>query len=74
MCKDCNLTVCSSRCPDYVPQKSFHYCVFCGESIVEGEEYIENFNGECRHHDCYYGIEELLQWAGCEIKILEEEF
>ena len=37
------------RCPLYKPIKSTLYCSSCGEGIRDGEEYIENADGECIH-------------------------
>jgi len=59
------------RCPNHIPPKADHYCSICGEGIYDGEEYIENGNGEYRHYDCFYGIRELLGWLGYEIKTME---
>lgn len=73
MCSICNYTHCHPRCPNYIPQKSRHFCDVCGEGICKGEEYIENSDGECRHYDCFQGIKELLNWLGYEIKIMEDD-
>lgn len=61
-----------SRCPNYSHPKPSHYCSVCGEGIYEGQEYIENDDGEYRHFDCFYGLRELLEWIGYDIKIMEE--
>ena len=61
------------RCPLYKENKSTHYCSICGEGILEGEEYIENENGEYRHWECFDGMRDLLEWLGYEIKTMEEE-
>lgn len=63
-----------SRCPDYVPRKSMHYCSSCGEGIYDGEEYIENQDGENRHYECFHGVRDLLEWLGYEIKTMEEVY
>lgn len=60
------------RCPNYVPPKAIHYCSSCGEGIYNGEEYIENQDGEYRHYDCFYGMKDLLKWLGYEVKTMEE--
>lgn len=60
------------RCPLY-KDKSSHYCSVCGDGILEGEEYIENENGEYRHWECFDGMRDLLEWLGYEIKTMEEE-
>ena len=53
--------------------KNRHYCSSCGEKINDGEEYIENLDGEYRHYDCFNGIKDLLEWLGSEIKTMENE-
>lgn len=59
------------RCPNYTPKKSNIHCSYCGERIAYGEEYIENYEGKCRHEDCFEGRSDLLNWLGYEIKIME---
>lgn len=61
------------RCPLYKENKSTHYCSICGDGILEGEEYIENENGEYRHWECFDGMRDLLEWLGYEIKTMEDE-
>ena len=61
------------RCPLYKDKKSYHYCSICVEGILEGEEYIENENGEYRHWECFDGMRDLLEWLGYEIKTMEDE-
>lgn len=61
------------RCPKYSSPKAAYYCSSCGEGIYNGEEYIGNNNGEYKHFDCVYGIRDLLEWLGCEIKTMEED-
>lgn len=61
------------RCPLYKENKSTHYCSVCGDGILEGEEYIENENGEYRHWECFDGMRDLLEWLGYEIKTMEDE-
>ena len=72
MCNICRQTTCHPRCPNYIPPKVTYYCSSCGEGIYNGEEYIENDNGEYKHLDCIYGISDLLEWLGSEVKIMEE--
>ena len=62
------------RCPQCSPRKAIYYCSSCGEGIYVGEEYIENDNGEYKHFDCVYGTRDLLEWLGCEIKTMEDEY
>ena len=40
------------QCPFYEPPKATHYCSICQEGIYNGEEYIENDDGEYVHRDC----------------------
>lgn len=60
------------RCPNYIPPKANYYCSICGEGIYEGEEYIMNDLNKCRHYDCFYGMKDLLEWLGYEIKTMVE--
>lgn len=69
MCDICGRSVGHSyRCPNYTPPKVSHYCSSCGDGIYDGEEYIENLNGEYRHYECFHGMRELLEWLGYEVK------
>lgn len=63
----------ASRCPHYSARKTALYCSSCGEGIYNGEEYIENDNGEYKHLDCIYGIRDMLEWLGYEVKTMEDE-
>lgn len=57
------------RCPNYSPPKAAHYCSICEEGIYDGEEYIENMDGEHIHYECIDSICELLEFLGEDIKI-----
>lgn len=61
-------------CQNYIPRKALCYCSSCGDGIYDGEEYIENLDGEYRHYECFHGMRNLLEWLGFDIKIMEEEF
>lgn len=67
-------TICPTSCPNYIPQKSAYYCSTCGESILTGEEYIKNEDGEYRHIDCFCGMRDLLEWLGYEVKTMEDTY
>lgn len=71
-CEICNgLIKHNPRCPNYIPPKANHHCSVCGEGIYSGEEYIVNDDSEYRHYDCFYGMKDLLEWLGYEIKTME---
>lgn len=53
---------------DYRYFEKASYCSSCGDGIYDGEEYIENLNGEYRHYECFHGMRELLEWLGYEVK------
>ena len=36
-------------------------------------EYLENINGNAAHLDCFYSIENLLDWLHEDIKVMEKE-
>ena len=72
MCEICRQIPCHSRCPNYVPPKASHYCSICGDGIYDGEEYIENQDGEYIHYECVQGIRWLLNWLEYEVKTMED--
>jgi len=72
LCKLCLRVDCPSTCPCCIPPKTNHYCSSCGDGIFEGEEYIENLDGEYHHYECFHGMRDLLEWLGYEIKTMEE--
>ena len=60
------------RWPLYKPKKVTIYCSSCGEGIRDGEEYIENADGECIHWECFTSMRDLLEFLGYEIQTMEE--
>lgn len=74
MCEICMCDPCDCRCPNYIPIRTNHYCSICNEGIYEGEEYIENDDGECIHYECVHGIRSLLEWIGYKIKYMEDGY
>ena len=60
------------RCPLDKPKKATLYCFSCGEGIRDGEEYIENADGECIHWECFTSMRDLLEFLGYEIQTMEE--
>lgn len=72
MCEICGRSVGHSyRCPNYTPPKASYYCSACGDGIYDGEEYIENLDGEYRHYECFHGMRDLLEWLGYKIKTMQ---
>jgi hypothetical protein len=64
------------RCPNYIPQtKTSCVCSICGESIESGEEYCINDDFCYAHYDCLLLLsgKEMLEWAGCEVEIMEDD-
>lgn len=76
MCEICRQTPCHPRCPNYIPPKASHYCSICGDGIYDGEDYIENQDGEYAHYDCLTDetCREIVEWLGGEIKIMEGDY
>ena len=74
-CEYCRrITGHDTRCTNFVTPRVNHYCSICGEGIYKGEEYIENENGDYRHFDCFYGMRDLLEWLGYEIKTMNDDY
>ena len=69
MCEICRNYPCHPRCPNYIPPKASHYCSICNEGIFNGEEYIENDDGEYIHYDCPTA-RQLAKFLGYEIKTM----
>lgn len=63
-------------CPEYGLAKndfSNHYCSICKEGILDGEEYIENDDGEYAHWECVDYARDLAKFLGYEIKKIDDE-
>lgn len=60
-----------SRCPNYIYPKTELHCANCGGGIYEGEEYIENDNGEYSHYDCFLNLRDLAEWLGYKVKTMD---
>ena len=60
------------RCPNYVYPKPRLLCAKCREGIYEGEEYLENDEGERCHYDCFLDTKELIGWLGYNVKKMME--
>lgn len=72
MCTYCLKNPCPPGCPNYRLPKTRLYCDICGEGIFNGEEFVENQDGEYRHYDCFQSMRDLLEWLGYEIKTMED--
>lgn len=74
-CEYCHrLTGHHPQCPNYVTAKVALYCSICGEGIYDGEDYIENNDGEFAHWDCFSGTRDLVEWLGFEVKTMEGDY
>ena len=62
----------SCHCPYYNSSVGAFRCEICGDSIQNGEAYIENDAGELAHYDCIGTVKQALQWLGYEIQFLED--
>ena len=74
MCSICGQTPCVARCPNYIPKKVKHYCSICSNGILDGEEYIENDDGEYAHWECVDYTRDLVKFLGYEIKEMEDNY
>lgn len=71
-CAGCHKAYCPSNCSNYIPENCNYYCSICGNGIFNGEEYIRNNDGNYAHWECIDYKKDLVDWLGCEIKIMEE--
>ena len=55
------------------PINTYVRCDKCGEMIENGDEYLENINGNAAHLDCFYSMKDLLEWLEEDIKVMENE-
>lgn len=64
-----------SRCPNYIPNKTIHYCSICGEPILNGEEYIVSDSKKYAHWECFgvIGSRELAKWLELTVQIMEDD-
>lgn len=62
----------SARNPDYIEFPTNHHCSICSYEIFEGDDYIENENGDLAHWECFKDKRHLLEWFGYRVKIMEE--
>ncbi len=68
MCSICLFDPCNCHCPNYISPKYDYHCSICGQGIINGEEFLENIDGDIIHYECIRGIRQLLDWLGHEIK------
>ena len=68
MCRECRQTPCHPSCPNYQKPIRQLFCSKCREEILDGEEYIENDDGDIRHYECFNYHRELANWLGYDVK------
>ena len=73
MCEICRSYPCHPRCQNYIPPKASYCCSICNEGILNGEEYIENDDGEYAHWECVDYGRDLARFLGYEIKEMDDE-
>lgn len=73
ICPECRKINHDIRCPNYKPLKSDYYCSECGESILIGEEYIVNDNGDYAHWECVDYARDLAGFLGYDVKEMEDK-
>ena len=72
-CEYCRrITGHDTRCPNYEPPKTDHYCSICDEGIYPVEDYVVNNNGEYAHLECVDTGSEMADFLGYEVKCDEE--
>ncbi len=72
-CEYCHSTdgVHATMCPNYSSPRSNYRCCYCDESILDGEEYIKNYDGEYIHRDCIPCTDYLIDWLGYKVDTME---
>lgn len=72
LCSECGgVLFHNSMCP-YAPKiKSNYHCSICKDGIFNGEEYVENDNGDYAHFECVYSGRDLAKFLGVEIKEMD---
>lgn len=65
MCDVCHMTPCHPRCPNAPEPPKVYTCKYCGEAIVDGDEYLE-VDGD------YYHLEDCA--SDVAMKLLLEQF
>ena len=50
MCSECHMNPCHPRCPNAPEPRAIYRCKYCGEPIIEGDEYVE-IDGDYYHRD-----------------------
>lgn len=60
-------------CPLDESFETDYICSICGDCIQNGDEYLENDDGEMAHWECInYGMR-MLEFLGYTIKIMEDD-
>lgn len=72
-CEYCRQFSHDYRCSLAPEPKFSHYCSICGAGIYDGEEYIENDDGEVAHWECVDYARDLVSFLGYDVKVMESE-
>lgn len=52
MCEECRQSPCNNSCPNAPEPKQIFKCHYCGEAILEGDDYYSCGNGFCTETYC----------------------
>lgn len=58
-------------CPNYITPHSNYKCCYCEENIIDGEEYVRNYDNEYIHRDCIPCTEFIIDWLGYRVNKME---
>lgn len=73
-CSYCRQIPHHPRCPIAPEPKLHETCVICEDGICDGEEYIENDNGEFAHWECVNYARDLAKFLGYEPKEMRGDY
>jgi hypothetical protein len=74
MCEICHgVDGCLPGCPNAPEPKKIYTCEYCGEDIIEGDEYYE-FDNRYYHEECFHdcAINLLLDECGARHGVAED--
>jgi len=76
MCEFCHSYPHLSGCPNAPEPKAIYTCKYCGEGIIEGDEYVE-IDGDYYHADCLESempFDNLMELFGCCVQTAQEDW